>query len=122
MFLPDVNGKPVINAFQWAKARLTAECPLALSEVQRFEADSKFFRSFVVVLFLPRPLGLASSPLLSDGRTPAEPRLVLVSICVVLGFLSLWCYVDRRFKATQHAYWFLLTLERLPRAQQGKSG
>ena len=46
------GGKANINAFQWAKARLTLEHPVALAAVQRFEADSKFFRSFVVVLVI----------------------------------------------------------------------
>jgi hypothetical protein len=46
------NGKVAINAFQWAKARLTLQHPSALAAVQRFEADSKFFRSLVVVLVI----------------------------------------------------------------------
>src|SRR5262249_36559259 len=49
-FVPDVNGKVVVNAFQWAKARLAISSPNALVEVQRLEADSKFFRSLLVIL------------------------------------------------------------------------
>src|SRR5262245_45199781 len=39
-----------INAFQWSKARLSKDNPSGFAAVQRFEADSKFFRSFVVAL------------------------------------------------------------------------
>lgn len=40
-----------INTYQWAKLQLGFERPEALAVVQRFEADSKFFRSFFVVLY-----------------------------------------------------------------------
>jgi hypothetical protein len=36
--------------FSGGKARLTKDLPAGLSAVQRFEADSKFFQSFFVVL------------------------------------------------------------------------
>jgi hypothetical protein len=103
--LPDVNEEPVVNAFQWAKARLTIECPAALSEVQRFEADSKFFRSLVVVL-------LVVAIWVSAKAMLGKPDWVVVSICVALSLLAYACYATRRFKATQHAYWYLLTLEK----------
>src|SRR5215831_2189372 len=41
-----------INAFQWAKCRLALEYPGALNHVQRLEADSKFFRSLLVILVI----------------------------------------------------------------------
>lgn len=116
--LPDVGGKPVINAFQWAKARLTIECPAALSEVHRLEADSKFFRSLVVVL-------LVVAILVGVKAIPKQPNWGVIALCVVLSVVSYWCYATRRFKATQHAYWYLLTLEVWPSASprlQSKSG
>ena len=45
-----LSAEGSINTFQWCKARLSKEHPDGLAAVQRFEADSKFFRSFVVVL------------------------------------------------------------------------
>lgn len=39
-----------VNTFQWAKVYLAKEHSEGLAVVQRFEADSKFFRSLVVAL------------------------------------------------------------------------
>jgi uncharacterized protein (DUF983 family) len=101
--LPDVGNKPLVNAFQWAKARLTIECPAALSEIHRLEADSKFFRSLVVVLVVVAILVVVKA-------RPAQPDWAVIGLCVALTVVSYWCYATRRFKATQHAYWYLLTL------------
>jgi len=127
----DVDDVPVINAFQWAKARLTIQCPAALLEVQRFEADSKFFRSLVVVLLvlilwfsvsalLSNPAAAAGVPSAAYSRLDAllarlsDPRWGLVLLCVVLACLSFWRYIERRFKATQQAYWYVITLDYYP--------
>jgi hypothetical protein len=50
--LGGLQATSAINTFQWSKALLNAESPTSLAVVQRFEADSKFFRSFVIVLLL----------------------------------------------------------------------
>jgi mannose-6-phosphate isomerase-like protein (cupin superfamily) len=93
------DGKAPINAFQWAKARLTLQYPAALATVQRFEADSKFFRSFVVVLLLVTFWNCGK------GHWPyALLGLVAMSF-------SFWRYVDQRYKATEQAYWYLITLQ-----------
>src|SRR5688500_13253715 len=57
-YLNSVNASSAINAFQWFKARLTLEHPGVLVAVQRFEADSKFFRSRCIVLCVLIPWGL----------------------------------------------------------------
>jgi 8-oxo-dGTP pyrophosphatase MutT (NUDIX family) len=88
-----------INAFQWCKARLSNDHPAGLVTVQRFEADSKFFRSFAVVL-----IALA---LMSGFQAGARTSTFL---CIGLLLPALWRYVDQRFKATQQAYWFVITL------------
>lgn len=90
-----------VNAFQWCKARLSRDHTEGLVAVQRLEADSKFFRSFVVVLGI-----LAGVSVARGARAEA-------GVCVALGALALWRYVDQRFKATQQAYWLVLTLESL---------
>lgn len=106
-FLPNVGKEPVVNAFQWAKSKLAVHCPGALTEVQRLEADSKFFRSFVVVLMvlLVWTTGLAANNVITWWT---------VAVCFALLALSLWRYIERRFKATQQAYWYVLTLEYWP--------
>jgi hypothetical protein len=100
--LPELDGKIIINAFQWAKARLIIQCPSALQEVHRFEADSKFFRSLLVVLLILTIVVIVKG----------KPLLSLV--CLALSCLSFWRYVERRFKATEQAYRYIITLETCP--------
>lgn len=97
--LAPVGAAEAINAFQWSKARLMADHPDGLAAVQRFEADSKFFRSLVVVLALVVPWALARGSLLVAG------------LCGPLGVLALWRYMERRGKATTQAYWHVLTMD-----------
>lgn len=88
-----------INAFQWCKARLTKDLPEGVLAVQRYEADSKFFRSFVVVL------GVLAIFYLLRCEWPQA------GICILGIAPALWRYIDQRFKATQQAYWFVITLD-----------
>ena len=50
--LRPLQAKDSINTFQSCKALLNSENPSALAAVQRFEANSKFFRCFAVVLLI----------------------------------------------------------------------
>ncbi|MBI4519153.1 MAG: NUDIX domain-containing protein [Deltaproteobacteria bacterium] len=95
-----LQAKDAINTFQWCKALLNVESPESLAIVQRFEADSKFFRCFAVVLLLL----LAAWPL--------QDKWPLSGIPVVLGLLllALWRYMEQRYKATNQAYWSVITL------------
>jgi ADP-ribose pyrophosphatase YjhB (NUDIX family) len=95
--LQSLEGGNAINAFQWCKARLTKD-PVGLLAVQRFEADSKFFRSFVVVL------GALSVVYARGQQWPAA------GLCLLGVLPAFWRYVDQRFKATQQAYWLILAL------------
>ena len=51
-YLKPLGAHKAVNTFQWAKARLALENQEALQIVQRFEADSKFFRSLIPVLLV----------------------------------------------------------------------
>lgn len=97
--LQALSAEGAINAYQWCKALLSKDHPEGLVAVQRFEAASKFFHSFSVVLTI-----LALIFAFHRQWTPAL-------ICT--GFLlpALWRYVDQRFKTTQQAYWFVIMLE-----------
>lgn len=98
-YLKSLNATRAVNTFQWAKLRLTLEKPELLAPVQRFEADSKFFRSLVVVLVL--------LPFFVDaGRRHAFAFYWL-------GFLllALWRYMEQRHKACSQAYWAVIALE-----------
>jgi 8-oxo-dGTP pyrophosphatase MutT (NUDIX family) len=96
--LSSLQAKETVNNFQWSKALLAVSSPESLAVVQRFEADSKFFRCFVVVLIVM--LGLAWY----------RQRWQLVIAAGVLLPLSLWRYMEQRFKATNQAYWSVITL------------
>lgn len=99
--LSGVATPGVVNGFQWAKARLSKEHPEGLATVQRFEADSKFFRSLIVVLIV-----LAIFFALRDREHQR-----LAAVCVLAIVPALWRYVNQRFKATQQAYWLTITLD-----------
>jgi 8-oxo-dGTP pyrophosphatase MutT (NUDIX family) len=91
-----------INAYQWSKATLTEKMPAAFNAVQRLEADSKFFRSFTVVLIL-----LAG--FYAIGSIRGDQHVLCAIVCLLGTVPALWRYIDQRFKGTQHAYWFVLT-------------
>ena len=93
-----LHAKDSLNTFQWCKAFLTIESPESLGVVQRFEADSKFFRCFVVVLLVM--IGLS---------WPARDwKLALAGALLLL--LAIVRYMDQRLKATNQAYWSVITL------------
>jgi 8-oxo-dGTP pyrophosphatase MutT (NUDIX family) len=108
--LDPIDASEAINAFQWCKARLTLEQPEALATVQRFEADSKFFRSLVVVLLVVIPWALWAG------------RYVLAGIGAPLLVMALWRYVDLRIKSTNQAYWYIITLESRQKAKYRPPG
>jgi len=95
--LKGLHAKKAVNTFQWSKVFLAKEHPESLVPVQRFEADSKFFRSFVIVLIVL----LVTWPL--------HHRRLLVAISVLI-VPALWRYMEQRYKATNQAYWTVITL------------
>ena len=101
--LGPLEASNAINAFQWSKAKLTIEHPQAMEAVQRFEADSKFFRSLVILCILIIAV-LVPLKWLDHGSA-------LTWVCVPIGLLAFWRYVDQRLKATQQAYWYIITEE-----------
>lgn len=101
-----LQAKDAINTFQWSKALLNVESPASLAVVQRFEADSKFFRCFTVVLLIL----LVSWPW--HQQWPPEGIPIVLALLV----LALWRYMEQRFKSTNQAYWSVITLT----AKEGK--
>ena len=120
-YLEPLAATDAVNTFQWSKARLAGESPEAMASVQRFEADSKFFRSLVVVLlFLPvwslwLYLYLRLHPDAAAGphwwQTGIIGWIGIVGVYLVLLVGALWRYVDQRSKSTSQAYWHILFLE-----------
>ncbi|WP_300452428.1 NUDIX domain-containing protein [Accumulibacter sp.] len=104
--LGPLQAQDAVNTFQWCKSLLNAESPASLSVVQRFEADSKFFRCFAVVLLL----------LLIAWPWQHQWPLAGIPVVLALLLLALWRYMEQRYKATNQAYWSVITLT----AQGGK--
>lgn len=98
--LSPLQADRAVNTFQWCKVWLNVESQPCLQAVQRLEADSKFFRSFVVVLAVV----LITWP----WHHPDSPLLALGVAALLL--LALWRYMEQRWKATNLAYWSVLTL------------
>ncbi len=100
--LAPVHGVEAMNVFQWCKAVLLQQSAISLALVQRFEADSKFFRSLTIVLLSMLLHNLAKS----DSWLQAMQSLLWL---VGAGF-TIWRYADQRVKATNQAYWCLISL------------
>ena len=102
------NERNALNPFQWSRAVLVSTSPAAAEDVHRLEADSKFFRSLLVVC------ALAAIVFFYHGqRTEGAVALALVVPCFAR-------YYERRLKSTTQAYIHLITLYRLGTLQNAK--
>lgn len=104
----DSEGPEAISTFKWAKASIQLRGSAALVEINRLEADSKFFRSLIVVLFLISLILVFKAALMSHGTA-----LIGTAVCLLLMVLSFLRYAEQRFKSTQLAYTYLIALDKL---------
>ena len=105
--IDDTEAK-ALNTFQWARSVLLAKSPAAAEDVHRLEADSKFFRSLLIVC------ALSSAVFFSSGRMVEG----LVAMALVLPCFAR--YYERRLKSTTQAYVHVVTLHRLGSLEPGK--
>lgn len=99
--LMDECERMTLNTFQWSRSVLISICPMAAEDVHRLEADSKFFRSLLVVCTL------ASVAFFVRGHwIEGSVALALVAPCFAR-------YYERRLKSTTQAYIHIVTLHRL---------
>ncbi len=89
-----------VNTFQWSRSILLAKCPAAAQDVHRLEADSKFFRSLVVVSALAVPLFFSAGHMVAGAVA-----LLFLGPCFAR-------YYERRRKSTTQAYIHVVTLYR----------
>jgi hypothetical protein len=87
-----------MNTLKWARSLLMARMPAGAEDVHRIEADSKFFRSAVVVCAL-----LALVMLWEHQWIAAAAAAASIIPCF-------WIYFDRRMKCTTQAYTHAVTL------------
>lgn len=100
--------RAALNTFQWSRSVLIAKCPAAAEDVHRLEADSKFFRSLLVICALA---AIVFFSLGSTWRGVASVGLLIPC------FLR---YYERRLKSTTQAYIHIVTLHRLALLQPPK--
>lgn len=99
----DETERKALNTFQWARSVLIAICPGAAEDVHRLEADSKFFRSLIVVSVLCAFVFFATNRNIEG----------IVALAVVLPCFAR--YYERRLKSTTQAYIHIVTLHRMGR-------
>ena len=90
-----------LNTFQWSRSVLLTTCPIAADDVHRLEADSKFFRSILVVCLVA-----AAIFALKEKYSEAALAVILIFPCFAR-------YYERRLKSTTQAYIHVVTLRRL---------
>ena len=92
------SSAEMINTFKWARAKVQMRHPTAAVEISRLEADSKFFRSLIVVLVI------------IAGGLVYKGAWLSVAACFVLVALAFFRYADQRFKSTQLAYIYVVAM------------
>jgi hypothetical protein len=92
------HNKYIINTYKWSQHFIALKRPDLLNEVKRLEADSKFFRSLVIVFLLMCILIITTAPLHA-------------SAFLFLGLLSLYRSADMRYKAAERAYELVIAIE-----------
>ena len=99
--LVEAEEVKALNTFQWSRAVLIAMSPAAAEDVHRLEADSKFFRSLLVVC------ALSSAVFFAAGK----PIEALVALALALPCFAR--YYERRLKSTTQAYIHIIKIRRL---------
>ena len=92
-----IDDRDILNAFKWSCAWLLANRPGMYGVVERHIAESKFFRSLIVVL----AIALASYLVQRD--------ILLSAFCILLIVFCLIRYLTQRQKSIDTAYEFIIT-------------
>jgi ABC-type multidrug transport system fused ATPase/permease subunit len=97
------SNQVYVNTYKWSVFKLQKEYPDAAAEVERYMADSKFFRSLFVIMVV---LGFVFV---------FQPDVTLnVTIgCFILAAFSMIRYFKKRRKSTETAYQYIIFTEQL---------
>lgn len=91
------HTKEIMNTYKWAQHFIALKKPELINEIRKLEADSKFFRSLVVVFTIMCMIKI-SAP--------------VYALCFMgLALLSLYRYADMRYKSTERAYEIVIAIE-----------
>lgn len=100
---PDIV--PGDYVYQWCRSAIVLRSPLAFSEIERLQANSKFFRGMVTTSLITAILSLTI-------HVPFRTTGALV--CVALAIASFLRYCELRWKAVQQTYRFFIGLSSGP--------
>lgn len=106
--LISADERRALNTFQWSRSVLLALNRPAAEDVHRLEADSKFFRSLLVLCLVAA---------IAFGVRRQWPQGAVAMLLVVPSFAR---YYERRLKSTTMAYIHVITLHRLGKLVPGK--
>jgi hypothetical protein len=93
-------GTDNVTNYKWARTALRIGNVDAMQEVDRLEADSKFFRSITVVL-----------PIFAWKIMSAHVSISGVLLWTIVALLSFWRFSNLRWKATEAAYLAMTVLD-----------
>lgn len=96
---PVEEAEAYVNNFEWAQARLLKELPAAVDEIERYTADSKFFRGLILIFLVLAAL------------FAYQNNLILATGCVLIMLFAGIRYFGKRRKATETAYKYVIFLE-----------
>jgi len=118
------SAKAITNLYWWAGSIVILRNSAAASEVARLQADSKLFRSLTLVLFGVLLCLCSRNPW--EHLLPITLRNHLVwesPITGILALVSLWRFMELRWKSTQRTYeYFIATEKELARQKsEGKA-
>jgi mannose-6-phosphate isomerase-like protein (cupin superfamily) len=89
--------KEVVNTYKWIQHFMRIRQPEALTDIQKLEADSKFFRCLIITFLFIAAFSFAYF------------ESSVGALFLLLSFFSVYRYADLRNKSTQRAYEFLIT-------------
>ncbi|GAB3222711.1 hypothetical protein J0A67_11220 [Algoriphagus aestuariicola] len=95
------------NAFKWSLAHLMQHQPAMYQAVEKHIAESKFFRSFVIVLLFAGAWAFFQNSWLEG------------SLCLLFAFLSLIRYASQRQKSIDSAYQYVIASMGKKREEKG---
>ena len=104
------KDKEITNLFWWAGSIVRILNAQASAEIDRLLADSKFFRSVTVVL------------LLISYSLFANSAYIALSFCILLLLLSMWRFMELRWKGTERTYEYYIALKKMPRPSAESKG
>jgi len=105
------DHKKTFKFYEWSETYVRATSGAGSAEIQRIQADSKFFRSFVLVLIV----GLYYVGFRSvDGLVIDRDRQLEAVMMGALLLLALWRFFKLRWTATRYAYEYYIQLRAEP--------